>query len=134
MKKSNNISKFILLAFLFAANYAFAQAPEGYYSNADGKKGSALKTALGEIISSGFNTISYDGLWAAYKTTDLRPDGKIWDMYSNCTNFDPTEVILATIMVKEMYITASIRSLKAGSTKANRCTPTSFMLCLQTDM
>ncbi|MCQ2256060.1 MAG: endonuclease [Bacteroidaceae bacterium] len=89
MKKSNNISKFILLAFLFAANYAFAQAPEGYYSNADGKKGSALKTALGEIISSGFNTISYDGLWAAYKTTDLRPDGKIWDMYSNCTNFDP---------------------------------------------
>lgn len=89
MKKSNNIGKCLLLAFLFIASNAFAQAPSGYYDKADGKKGSALKTVLGEIISAGFNTISYDGLWAAYKTTDLRPDGKIWDMYSNSTNFDP---------------------------------------------
>ena len=89
MKKSNNIGKCLLLAFLFIASNAFAQAPSGYYDKADGKKGSALKTVLGEIISAGFTTISYDGLWAAYKTTDLRPDGKIWDMYSNSTNFDP---------------------------------------------
>lgn len=89
MKKSNNIGKCLLLAFLFIANHAFAQAPSGYYDKADGKKGSALKTVLGDIISAGFNTISYDGLWEAYKTTDLRPDGKIWDMYSNKTNFDP---------------------------------------------
>ncbi len=89
MKKSNNISKFLLLAFLFIASQAFAQAPSGYYDKADGKKGSALKTVLSEIISAGYNTISYDGLWTAYKTTDLRPDGKIWDMYSNITNFDP---------------------------------------------
>ncbi len=89
MKKSNNIGKCLLLAILFIASHAFAQAPSGYYDKADGMKGSALKTVLGDIISSGFNTISYDGLWEAYKTTDLRPDGKIWDMYSNKTNFDP---------------------------------------------
>lgn len=59
-----------------------------YYAKAEGKKGAALKTALAEIISP-HTTISYDGLYEAYKTTDTRPDGKIWDMYSNITNYDP---------------------------------------------
>ena len=64
-----------------------AQAPQGYYSAADGKKGAALKTALFGIINSHTN-LGYDGLWAAYKTTDRRPDGKLWDMYSNTTNYE----------------------------------------------
>ncbi len=89
MKKTSNIFTLFAFSFLLVAGNAFAQAPSGYYDNADGKKGAALKTALGDIISAGFNTISYDGLWEAYKTTDLRSDGKIWDMYSNKTNFDP---------------------------------------------
>lgn len=89
MRNSGYIRKVLTLAFLFVAGNMLAQNLSGYYSKANGKKGAALKTALGEIISSGVNTISYDGLWEAYKTTDLRPDGKIWDMYSNKTNFDP---------------------------------------------
>lgn len=71
------------------AGFMFAQGPNNsgtYYQQADGKKGSALKTALAEIINS-HTTISYDGLWDAYKTTDKRSDGKVWDMYSNTTNF-----------------------------------------------
>ena len=61
-----------------------AQIPAGYYDNATGKTGAALKTALYTIIK-GHTVISYDGLINAYKTTDQKPDGTIWDMYSNCT-------------------------------------------------
>ena len=59
-----------------------------YYKNADGKKGEALKTAMCGII---YNRTEqkYDDLWTAYQTTDVRSDGKIWDMYSNITNYDP---------------------------------------------
>ncbi len=89
MRNSSYIRKTLLLALLFAAGNVLAQDLSAYYSKANGKKGATLKTALGEIISDGYNTITYDGLWEAYKTTDLRPDGKIWDMYSNITNFDP---------------------------------------------
>jgi endonuclease I len=33
---------------------------------------------------------SYNGLWEAYRLTDMTPDGKVWDMYSDLTNFtDP---------------------------------------------
>ena len=68
----------------------FAQGPNNsgtYYRDANGKKGRALKTALYGIINSGVNNISYDGLLTHYKQTDCRPDGKVWDIYSNTTNF-----------------------------------------------
>jgi M6 family metalloprotease-like protein len=59
-----------------------------YYQNADGKQGAALKTAMCGII---YNRTEqdYDDLWTAYQTTDVRSDGKIWDMYSNITAYDP---------------------------------------------
>ena len=59
-----------------------------YYKNADGKKGEALKTAMCGIV---YNRTEqdYDDLWTAFKTTDVRSDGKIWDMYSNATDYDP---------------------------------------------
>ena len=43
-----------------------------------------LKTSLFHAISSHTN-IGYNGLWNAYLSTDLRDDGTIWDMYSNCS-------------------------------------------------
>ena len=59
-----------------------------YYQNADGKTGSELKTAMCGIIYNRTEK-SYDDLWTAYQSTDVRSDGKIWDMYSNITNYDP---------------------------------------------
>lgn len=56
------------------------------YSTLATGSGSALKTKLYNIIKSPSVT-SYAGLWTAYQTTDLRSDGKIWDMYSSTTNF-----------------------------------------------
>lgn len=90
MKKNN--MKFFGILFLilqFVTLGIFAQGPNNsstYYKSADGLKGKALKTAMFKIVSS-HTQLSYDGLWDAYKTTDKRDDGKVWDMYSNTTNF-----------------------------------------------
>lgn len=62
-----------------------------YYADADGLAGKQLWTAISSITNRGFSTLSYSGLWTAYKTTDVYPAdstgkaGKIWDMYGECT-------------------------------------------------
>ncbi len=82
---------YITLLLAAVAMCTFADAPNGsgtYYQNADGKKGAALKTALRGII---YNRTEkgYDYLWTFFNTYDVRSDGKIWDMYSNTTNYVP---------------------------------------------
>ena len=59
-----------------------AQIPNGYYNNANGKTGDELKTALHDIIK-GHNVLSYNGLLNAFAYTDCKPNGKIWDIYSD---------------------------------------------------
>lgn len=64
----------------------WAQAPDGYYNAANGKRGSGLKTALYQIITD-HTQRSYKELWTDMQTTDVREDGKVWDMYSATTDF-----------------------------------------------
>ena len=64
----------------------FAQAPTGYYDNANGKCGQTLRSALEGIISS-HEQESYSALWTDFRSTDARSDGKVWDMYSGTSNF-----------------------------------------------
>lgn len=59
-----------------------AQIPNGYYNTATGKTGEALKTALHDIIK-GHHVVSYSGVLDAFAYTDCKPNGKIWDIYSN---------------------------------------------------
>lgn len=74
--------KYSCIFLLFTA-ITFAQIPTGYYNTATGT-GYTLKTQLFNII--GLHTeLSYTpGLWNAYYTTDVRADGKVWDIYSLC--------------------------------------------------
>ena len=68
----------------------WAQGPNNsgtYYQNADGKKGEALKTALCVIINP-HTERTYGNLWTDFRTTDVREDGKVWDMYSSITNYE----------------------------------------------
>lgn len=81
--------QFSLLSLLVLVVQLFAQGPNGsgtYYRNANGQKGKSLKTALFKIIST-HKDIGYDGLYDCYEKTDKRADGKVWDMYSNTTNY-----------------------------------------------
>jgi len=80
MKKYINI----LLVFIVSAIELAAQPSATYYDSAVGKTGAALKTALYNIITN--HTVrTYSNLWTDFQTTDCRADGKVWDMYSNCT-------------------------------------------------
>ena len=67
---------------------ASAQVFNGYYNNANGKKGAELKSALGIIINP-HEQQSYNEVWTAINKLDIRSDGKILDRYSNITNFTP---------------------------------------------
>jgi len=80
------MKKFTLLLFTFILlSLSFGQIPANYYADAEGKKNTTLKAALSTIISNGYIQRSYSDLWTDFQTTDVRPDGKVWDMYSNCT-------------------------------------------------
>ena len=73
---------FILTAFaVTSAGSATGAEPSGYYDSCKGKSGAALLTALCNKISS-HTTVSYNGLWDLYRSSDVDDNGKIWDMYS----------------------------------------------------
>jgi len=66
----------------------FAQIPNGYYDDAQGLSGAQLKTALSNIIDN-HNVQSYDALWIHFESTDPKPNGKVWDMYSDVPGGTP---------------------------------------------
>jgi endonuclease I len=63
-------------------NYYGGNIPVGYYNPAESLIGDPLRLALHNIID-GHSSISYTGLWTAFYTTDDKPNGKVWDMYSD---------------------------------------------------
>ena len=74
----------LLYTLLFVAAFACAtaQIPAGYYDAAVGKSGEELRTALYNIIKT-HTAVSYNELWNSYRTTDVMPSGKVWDIYSD---------------------------------------------------
>ena len=55
-----------------------------YYKDIDGKSGKSLFDAVQKVTKEGYTSLGYDGLWGAFKTTDKKSNGKVWDMYSDC--------------------------------------------------
>ena len=57
-----------------------------YYETIDGTSGKQLLGAIQKVAKIGYRTedFRYDSVWLAYKYTDLRPDGYIWEIYSDC--------------------------------------------------
>ena len=56
-----------------------------YYEDLQGKSGKSLFDAVQKITKEGYTSLGYDGLWGAFKTTDRKSNGKVWDMYSDCS-------------------------------------------------
>jgi endonuclease I len=70
-------------ALILLNHEVLCQIPSGYYNAAAGKTGEALQIALYNIIK-GHTVVSYTpGVWDAIYSTDLKANGKIWDMYSD---------------------------------------------------
>ena len=80
MMKKRLFSLFCLLFALFIQIYA--QIPSGYYNTVNGKKGSELQVALNQIVNN-HRSVTYTEVWNYYQYTDLKPNGKIWDIYSD---------------------------------------------------
>lgn len=70
--------------FLSLSVFIYAQAPAGYYNAAVSKTSAELKTALSGIVET-HTQRPYANLWTDFQTTDKKADGKVWDMYSNCS-------------------------------------------------
>ena len=81
-KNNNEISETV-------AETTYSQSVNDYYSNISWDlTGANLKTALYNKIKISTAGWSYDGLWEAYKKTDVRPDGThFWDIYSDTTMY-----------------------------------------------
>jgi endonuclease I len=82
------MKSFLTLFLLSIAFSAVAQPPAGYYDNAQGKYGTQLQQALHDIID-GHSSQSYSSLWTHFQTTDKKPNGKVWDMYSDIPGGTP---------------------------------------------
>lgn len=54
------------------------------YQNLVGKSGASLFSALESIVAVGYDNVGYDGLYEAYKKTDMDANGYLLDMYSTC--------------------------------------------------
>ena len=80
---------FILCSFFALALAAKTVTPAAslpaYYEDLQGKSGKSLFDAVQKVTKLGYSSLGYDGLWGAYKKTDIRDNGKIWDMYSDCS-------------------------------------------------
>ena len=75
------------LALVVLTATMWAQPKTSYYNDINGRKDAELKTALHNIIK-GHTELTYGGLWEAFRTTDCRPDGTVWDMYSDSTHYE----------------------------------------------
>ena len=77
------------ISFIAIASVAKSVTPAAslptYYEKIDGKSAKSLFDAVHEVVKVGYSSLGYDGLWGAYQHTDLRDNGKIWDMYSDCS-------------------------------------------------
>jgi len=64
------------------------QIPPGYYDDAQDLNGASLKSALYQIIND-HNQQSYGSIWIHFEDTDPKPNGKVWDMYSDVPEGNP---------------------------------------------
>jgi endonuclease I len=83
--------KFLLnLSFvlLFLTFNLFSQIPVGYYNSTTGLKETQLQQALHDIIDNHIEQ-DYDELHTHFYKTDVKPNGKVWDMYSDIPNGTP---------------------------------------------
>ena len=82
------MKKLYLFITLIIAVFTLNAQPQGYYNGTEGLTGNALKTKLHSIIKNDNHT-SYSGLWSSYYQTDKKPNGKVWDIYSDVPNGTP---------------------------------------------
>ena len=72
----------------YGFDYVDITIPAGYYDSAMGLIGEPLRAAL-HLIIDGHTPIGYTNTWTAFYSTDDKPNGKVWDMYSDIPGGTP---------------------------------------------
>ena len=72
----------------FGFHFVDVSIPAGYYNGTAGLKGYALVVALHNIIKN-HTVISYSATATAFQRTDKRPNGHVWDVYSDVPGGTP---------------------------------------------
>lgn len=85
------VVSFLLFWLIAGSGTLLVAQPEGYYAAAEGKTGEELQQALHEVIDD-HTVLSYSQLWTAFRSTDKRDDGTVWDMYSDIPGGEPEYV------------------------------------------
>lgn len=78
----------MVFVFAYALTSLKAQIPPGYYDTALGLQDTALQVALHNIIK-GHTSVGYGNVPAQHVITDKKPNGKVWDMYSDIPGGTP---------------------------------------------
>ena len=137
MKK---VTIFILSLLLIGQAFAFnrpvtpAEDLPEYYKSIDGVSGKQLLDSIQQVAKIGYRDedFRYDSVWLAFKYTDLRPDGYIWEIYSDCVfeyEKDRTSTTSQTgdckgynrehAMCQSWFGTASLAGKEMSSSKKN---------------
>jgi len=84
----NTIRRLLIISLALTSVFmASAQVPADYqarYANLTGKSGATLVSELESIVAIGYDNVGYDGLYEAYRQTDMDENGYLLDMYSTC--------------------------------------------------
>ena len=78
-------------AAIFVSTALSAQPPGNYYNSTQGLNGQVLQQALHLIISENHSPVTYNSLWSHFQNTDVKPNGKVWDIYSDLPGNPPYE-------------------------------------------
>jgi endonuclease I len=80
--------KTLILGFVLLSVALKSQIPNGYYNPALGMNSNELQQALHVIIKN-HNASTYGELWGHFQQTDKKPNGKVWDIYSDVPGGTP---------------------------------------------
>ena len=102
-----------------------------YYESINGTSGKELMDAIQRVAKQGYRAddFRYDSIWLAFQHTDLRPDGYIWEIYSDCDFVYRTSNTTQTgeckgynrehAMCQSWFGTASLAGKEMSSSKKN---------------
>ena len=86
MKRTILLFAYALIAIALIANSLTPAASlPAYYASVQGTSGKSLFDAVHVVAKVGYSTqFTYGNVWTAFQKTDLRDNGYIWDIYSDC--------------------------------------------------
>ncbi|MBN2565540.1 MAG: endonuclease, partial [Candidatus Eisenbacteria bacterium] len=72
----------------YTFDFVDVSIPADYYDSAEGLVGEPLRAALHDIIKN-HTPLAFTETWVAFRTTDDKPNGKVWDIYSDVPGGTP---------------------------------------------